>query len=268
MDFPVGSFTSLVGLSGCGKSTVAGILMGRNRGYRGSVTIGGSELSEINEKSLMDTITLVSNNSHLFKGTVRENLSLGNPQATDEQMTQILKLVNLDKEKDLDTDIAENGSNLSGGQRQRLVLARALLHNTPVYIFDEATSNIDMESEELIMRVIHQLAKTRTVILISHRLANVVSSDRIYMLEGGRIIESGTHRELITNGGSYRKLFRRQRALESYGKGQKDAAAGRRRKPAAKPGARTQRAAQNKPTEQTPQKTQTEPTEDRKEVET
>ena len=234
MDFPVGSFTSLVGLSGCGKSTVAGILMGRNRGYRGSVTIGGSELSEINEKSLMDTITLVSNNSHLFKGTVRENLSLGNPQATDEQMTEILKLVNLDKEKDLDTEISENGSNLSGGQRQRLALARALLHNTPVYIFDEATSNIDMESEELIMRVIHQLAKSRTVILISHRLANVVSSDRIYMLEEGRVIESGTHRELMTAGGSYRKLYRRQRALESYSRGQKDTAAGRRRKPAVK----------------------------------
>ena len=234
MDFPVGSFTSLVGLSGCGKSTVAGILMGRNRGYRGSVTIGGSELSEINEKSLMDTITLVSNNSHLFKGTVRENISLGNPQATDEQMTEILKLVNLDKEKDLDTEISENGSNLSGGQRQRLALARALLHNTPVYIFDEATSNIDMESEELIMRVIHQLAKSRTVILISHRLANVVSSDRIYMLEEGRVIESGTHRELMTAGGSYRKLYRRQRALESYSRGQKDTAAGRRRKPAVK----------------------------------
>ena len=234
MDFPIGSFTSLVGLSGCGKSTVAGILMGRNRGYRGSVTIGGSELSEINEKSLMDTITLVSNNSHLFKGTVRENLSLGNPHATDEQMTEILKLVNLDKEKDLDTEISENGSNLSGGQRQRLALARALLHNTPVYIFDEATSNIDMESEELIMRVIHQLAKSRTVILISHRLANVVSSDRIYMLEEGRVIESGTHRELMTAGGSYRKLYRRQRALESYSRGQKDTAAGRRRKPAVK----------------------------------
>ena len=265
MDFPVGSFTSLVGLSGCGKSTVAGILMGRNRGYRGSVTIGGSELSEINEKSLMDTITLVSNNSHLFKGTVRENLSLGNPQATDEQMTEILKLVNLDKEKDLDTEISENGSNLSGGQRQRLALARALLHNTPVYIFDEATSNIDMESEELIMRVIHQLAKTRTVILISHRLANVVSSDRIYMLEEGRVIETGTHRELMTAGGSYRKLYRRQRALESYSRGQKNADPGRRRKPAAKPGARTQRTAQNKPavqnkpTEQTSQKTQTQP---------
>ena len=263
MDFPVGSFTSLVGLSGCGKSTVAGILMGRNRGYRGSVTIGGSELSEINEKSLMDTITLVSNNSHLFKGTVRENLLLGNPYATDEQMTEILKLVNLDKEKDLDIEISENGSNLSGGQRQRLALARALLHNTPVYIFDEATSNIDMESEELIMRVIHQLAKTRTVILISHRLANVVSSDRIYMLEEGRVIESGTHRELMTAGGSYRKLYRRQRALESYSRGQKDTAAGRRRKP----GARTQRtvqkkpAVQNKPAEQTPQKTQTQPTE-------
>ena len=234
MDFPMGSFTSLVGLSGCGKSTVAGILMGRNRGYRGSVTIGGSELSEINEKSLMDTITLVSNNSHLFKGTVRENLSLGNPQATDEQMTEILKLVNLDKEKDLDTEISENGSNLSGGQRQRLALARALLHNTPVYIFDEATSNIDMESEELIMRVIHQLAKSRTVILISHRLANVVSSDRIYMLEEGRVIESGTHRELMTAGGSYRKLYRRQRALESYSRGQKNADPGRRRKPAVK----------------------------------
>ena len=234
MDFPMGSFTSLVGLSGCGKSTVAGILMGRNRGYRGSVTIGGSELSEINEKSLMDTITLVSNNSHLFKGTVRENLSLGNPHATDEQMTEILKLVNLDKEKDLDTEISENGSNLSGGQRQRLALARALLHNTPVYIFDEATSNIDMESEELIMRVIHQLAKSRTVILISHRLANVVSSDRIYMLEEGRVIESGTHRELMTAGGSYRKLYRRQRALESYSRGQKNSDAGRRRKPAVK----------------------------------
>ena len=261
MDFPVGSFTSLVGLSGCGKSTVAGILMGRNRGYRGSVTIGGSELSEINEKSLMNTITLVSNNSHLFKGTVRENLSLGNPQATDEQMTEILKLVNLDKEKDLDTEISENGSNLSGGQRQRLALARALLHNTLVYIFDEATSNIDMESEELIMRVIHQLAKSRTVILISHRLANVVSSDRIYMLEEGRVIESGTHRELMTAGGSYRKLYRRQRALESYSRGQKNTAAGRRRKPAA----RTQRTAQNKPavqnkpTEQTSHEPQTKP---------
>lgn len=234
MEFPMGSFTSLVGMSGCGKSTVAGILMGRNRGYRGSVTIGGSELSEINEKSLMDTITLVSNNSHLFKGTVRENLSLGNPHATDEQMTEILKLVNLDKEKDLDTEISENGSNLSGGQRQRLALARALLHNTPVYVFDEATSNIDIESEELIMRVIHQLAKSRTVILISHRLANVVSSDRIYMLEEGRVIESGTHRELMTAGGSYRKLYRRQRALESYSRGQKNSDAGRRRKPAVK----------------------------------
>ena len=265
MEFPMGSFTSLVGMSGCGKSTVAGILMGRNRGYRGSVTIGGSELSEINEKSLMDTITLVSNNSHLFKGTVRENLSLGNPHATDEQMTEILKLVNLDKEKDLDTEISENGSNLSGGQRQRLALARALLHNTPVYIFDEATSNIDMESEELIMRVIHQLAKSRTVILISHRLANVVSSDRIYMLEEGQVIESGTHRELMTVGGSYRKLYRQQRALESYSKGQKNADAGRRRKPGAKPGARTQHTAHNKPAEQQPK---VQPTEDRKEAET
>lgn len=230
MDFPSGSFTSLVGPSGCGKSTIAAILMGRNRGYRGSVKVGGFEISEINEKNLMKNITLVSNNSHLFKGTVAENLAMGNPEADEEMMRRALKMVNLDgflfgeARQGLATEIAENGSNLSGGQRQRLALARALLHDSPVYIFDEATSNIDSESEEMIMKVIHRLAESRTVILISHRLANVVSSDRIYMLSGGRVIQSGTHAELMAAGGAYRTMYEQQQALENYGRGRQNAA--------------------------------------------
>lgn len=155
MDFPAGSFTSLVGTSGCGKSTIAGILMGRNKEYKGSITIQGKELRDISEKSLIDHITLVSHNSYLFKGTVEDNLRMGNPDASEQEMWDALKKVNLfgflQTQQGLNTAVAEKGSNLSGGQCQRLALARALLHDTPVYIFDEATSNIDMESEEMIM---------------------------------------------------------------------------------------------------------------------
>ena len=216
-----GSFTSLVGTSGCGKSTIAGILMGRNKGYRGNITIQGQELSEVSEKSLMDHITLVSHNSYLFKGTVRENLNMGKAGASEEEMCAVLEKVNLlgflQEQQGLDTPILERGSNFSGGQCQRLALARALLHDTPVYIFDEATSNIDMESEEMIMEVIRGLAKTKTILLISHRLANVVESDRIYMLEKGHVVQSGTHKELMESGGAYADLYRYQRDLESYG---------------------------------------------------
>ena len=216
-----GSFTSLVGTSGCGKSTIAGILMGRNKGYRGNITIQGQELSEVSEKSLMDHITLVSHNSYLFKGTVRENLKMGKAGASEEEMCAVLEKVNLlgflQEQQGLDTPILERGSNFSGGQCQRLALARALLHDTPVYIFDEATSNIDMESEEMIMEVIRGLAKTKTILLISHRLANVVESDRIYMLEKGHVVQSGTHKELMESGGAYADLYRYQRDLESYG---------------------------------------------------
>lgn len=222
MEFPAGSFISLVGTSGCGKSTVAGILMGRNPGYEGNVKIDGWEVSEISEESLMNHITLVTHNSYLFKGTVKENLRLGNPAASDEEMEAALEKVNLwgflKVQQGLDTSLLEKGSNFSGGQCQRLALARALLHDTPVYIFDEATSNIDMESEEMIMEVIHQLAKTRTVILISHRLANVVRSDRIYMLKDGEIVQSGSHEELLDKGGVYKDLYEYQRELEEYGK--------------------------------------------------
>lgn len=220
LEFPAGSFTSLVGTSGCGKSTIAGILMGRNQNYQGSIRINGQELSEISEKSLMERITLVSHNSYLFKGTVRENLKMGKPDASDEEMNQVLEKVNLlgflNAQEGLDTQLLEKGSNFSGGQCQRLALARALLHDSPVYIFDEATSNIDMKSEEMIMEVIHRLAKTKTVILISHRLANVKGSDCIYMLKDGMVAQHGTHRELMAQGGPYRELYQYQRELELY----------------------------------------------------
>lgn len=222
MEFPAGSFTSIVGTSGCGKSTTASILMGRNKGYQGNVTIEGKELSEIQENSLMDQITMVSHNSYLFKGTVEDNLRMGKPDATEEEMQDALRKVNLwgflQAQQGLATPVMEKGSNFSGGQCQRLAIARALLHDTPVYIFDEATSNIDAESEEMIMGVIHTLAKTRTIILVSHRLANVVKSDRIYMMKEGCIVETGTHEKLMEQNGDYANLYRSQMELEQYGK--------------------------------------------------
>ena len=217
---PAGSMVSLVGESGCGKSTAAAVLMGRNRGYQGSVRLGGVELSEVSEESLMKSVTRVAHNSYLFKGTVEENLRMGKPDANRQEMIAVLRKVNLwgflEAQEGLDTKIQEKGSNFSGGQCQRLALARALLHDTPVYIFDEATSNIDVESEEMIMEVIRELAKTRTVLLISHRLANVVTSDCIYMMVQGEIQEAGTHQELMQKDGSYQKLFESQQKLENY----------------------------------------------------
>ena len=222
LELPAGSMVSLVGESGCGKSTIAAVLMGRNKGYQGSVRVGGVELSEISEEWLMRSVTRVAHNSYLFKGTVEENLRMGKPDASREELVQALQKVNLwgflQEQEGLDTKLLERGSNFSGGQCQRLALARALLHDTPVYIFDEATSNIDVESEEMIMEVIRELAKSRTVLLISHRLANVISSDRIYMMVKGRIVESGTHEELMKQGGSYRTLYESQQRLENYSK--------------------------------------------------
>ena len=170
----------------------------------------------------MDQITLVSHNSYLFKGTVEENLRMGKPDASEEEMKDALVKVNLwgflQAQQGLDTPILEKGSNFSGGQCQRLAIARALLHDTPVYIFDEAASNIDAESEEMIMDVIRRLSETKTILLISHRLANVVESDRIYMLKDGYVAESGTHEYLMEQNGEYAKLYRSQMELEQYGK--------------------------------------------------
>lgn len=220
--FPMGSFTSIVGESGCGKSTISAILMGRNKGYEGSVTVGGKELSEISESSLMEHFTYISHQSYLFKGTVRDNLLMGCPEATDEELWEVLDRVNLSaflrSEQGLDTFLQEKASNLSGGQCQRLALARALLHDSPVYIFDEATSNIDVESENDIMREIHTLAKSKTVILISHRLANVVGSDNIFVMDRGNVVESGNHDSLLQKAGTYAKLWNAQAELENYGK--------------------------------------------------
>ena len=220
--FPAGSFTSIVGASGCGKSTIASILMGRSRGYTGAVTVGGVPLADISEDSLMRHITYVSHQSYLFKGTVRENLRMARPDAPDDALWAVLRQVKLaaflEQEQGLDTPLTEQGSNLSGGQRQRLALARALLHDTPVYLFDEATSNIDVESENDIMAEIHALAGRKTVILISHRLANVTVSDNIYVLDGGALAGQGTHDALLRAGGAYARLWDAQQALENYAK--------------------------------------------------
>ena len=224
LNLPAGSFVSLVGESGCGKSTIAGILAAKNRGYNGEIIIGGVPLNEVNEINLMQRVVLVRHNSYLFKGTVEENLKMAKPDATKEEMEAVLQKVNLlgflQTQDGLQTQLLEKASNLSGGQCQRLVIARALLRtDSAVYIFDEAASNIDVESEELIMNVIHELAKTKTVLLISHRLANVVKSDKIYFLKDGEIKESGKHDELMSRNGAYRHLYESQMALENYGKG-------------------------------------------------
>lgn len=222
LDIAAGSFVSLVGESGCGKSTIAGLLSGKNKGFRGVVTIGGVPISEVSEEQLMKAVTVVRHNSYLFKGTVKENLRMAKPDASMEEMEHVLAKANLlsflQSQQGLDTKLLEKAGNLSGGQRQRLALARALLHDTPVYIFDEATSNIDAESEEQIMEVIRELAKTKTVVLISHRLSNVVDSDGIYMLVDGEIREAGTHEELLKKGGCYSHLFHSQKQLEEYGR--------------------------------------------------
>lgn len=223
LKIPAGSFVSLVGESGCGKSTIASLLAGKNRGYSGQITLGGVPIADLSEAELMRHVTVVRHNSYLFKGTVRDNLRLARPDVTEKEMKEALEKVNLwgylQGQEGLDTSVSENGENFSGGQCQRLSMARALLHDSEMYIFDEATSNIDAESEEMIMEVVHELVKRKTVLLISHRLFNVVPSDCIYMLQNGVVTESGTHKELMAEKGAYYHLYERQRELERFGKG-------------------------------------------------
>ena len=213
---------SIVGESGCGKSTLASLLCGTTKGYIGSITIGGVEIKDIDENTLMNNITAVNFNSYIFAGTVRENMLIANKSASDEKMIEALKMVNLwsflSEQDGLDTKLNQQGSNFSGGQRQRLAIARALLHNTPIYVFDEVTSNIDAESENDIMTVIHNMAKIKTVILISHRLENVVGSDKILLLDKGKIEESGTHSELMSLNKKYKLMYSTQAELEKYAK--------------------------------------------------
>lgn len=217
-----GQFVALVGASGCGKSTIASLFMGRNTAAQGQITLGGFPLASIPEDVRMQKITYVSHDAYLFKGSVRDNLLMAKEDATEREMWKALEQTKLAdflrQEQGLDTQLLEKASNLSGGQRQRLALARALLHDSPIYIFDEATSNIDVESENDIMEQIIVLAKTKTVLLISHRLANVVGADQTYVLEKGRIVETGQHESLLQEQKTYASLWQAQQELENYGK--------------------------------------------------
>ena len=222
LTIPQGSFVSLVGESGCGKSTIAALLSGSRTGYTGRVTLGGVPVEELQREQRMRTLTLVPHNATIFKGTVESNLRMAKPDATENELWSALEQVNLAgfcrSQNGLKTALHEGGSNLSGGQRQRLAMARALLHDTPIYLFDEATSNVDAESENDIMQAIRSLAGKKTVILISHRLANVVDSDCIYVLDKGRIAGQGTHAELLAQQGAYSRLYQTQKELERFGK--------------------------------------------------
>ena len=224
MRLPQGSFTAIVGPSGCGKSTSAALLMGELDGYDGAICFGEQEGRTLREADRLRFITRVTHQSYLFSATVRENLRLAKKDVDDAAMWAVLEQVRLADflrgEQGLDTMLKEQGSNFSGGQRQRLALARALLHDSPVYIFDEATSNIDVESETLIMEVIETLAKTKTVLLITHRLANVVHADQIYVMEAGAIVERGSFAQLVNGDGGFAQLWNAQQALENYGKEQ------------------------------------------------
>ena len=217
------SLNALVGESGCGKSTIAALLTGKLRSYTGDVLFGNTSLSDISDQNLLQNVTYIGHQAHLFMGSVRSNLAMGNPEATEEQLWHALEQVNLAKFVKslggLDAPVTEKGSNLSGGQRQRLALARALLHNSQMYIFDEATSNIDVESEDVIMQQVHQLAQTKMVLVISHRLVNVKNADQIVVMQHGRVVGSGTHQELLATNDEYKRMTQAQTELENYVKG-------------------------------------------------
>lgn len=221
VQIPSGAFAAVVGKSGCGKSTMASLLSGLVKGYTGSITVGGVPVCEISEENLMQSITVVTHNSYIFSGTVRENLQMAAPDASEERMVSALKQVRLwpflEEQQGLETVLSEQGANFSGGQRQRLALARAILHDTPIYIFDEATSNIDAESENDIMQVIRSMRGKKTVLLISHRLENVVCADEIYVLSSGKIVQRGTHSVLMQEQGPYAEMYNTQFSLEKFG---------------------------------------------------
>ena len=225
---PRGSFIGVTGESGSGKSTLAGILSGANARYAGNVSIGGVDLRDISAESLRKTVTTVPFSSYVFKGTVRANLLLAKPDASDDELWDALakcRLAGFVRESGgLDMEIAAEGANLSGGQRQRLAFARALLHDSPIYIFDEATSNIDAESEAAIISAARELAGSHTVIMISHRLSAIEHADEIYVLEQGKLVEHGTHSQLLARGCAYARLWESQSQLEAFAQGDGEAA--------------------------------------------
>lgn len=215
------NFVAIVGKSGCGKSTIAKILCAKLKKYSGELKIGAVDFRNVKKSSLMENLTSVTHNTYIFKGTIRDNLNMAG-HVSDGDMLKAIDIVNLtsliDERDGLDTEILEGGSNLSGGEKQRLALARAILKNSPIYIFDEATSNVDAESEDIIMNAIKELAKSKKVIMISHKLSNIVDADRIYFMEDGKILNSGTHDELIANCVQYKEMYNHQQSFENYGR--------------------------------------------------
>ncbi len=213
-------FIGIVGESGSGKSTIAKLIMGYHHYQQGNLWIQGKQRYDIDDQNFMEHVMYVTHDPMIFKGTLRDCLDIFH-QYRDEELWQVLKKVHLDlffQEQDgLKTFLLEGGSNLSGGQKQRLNLARALLKNSDLYIFDEATSNIDVESEEQILKVIQELSKTKTVIFITHHLKTVKDCDCIYVMDKGCLSESGTHVELFNTGGIYHKMYQKQQELEVYG---------------------------------------------------
>ena len=206
-----------VGESGSGKSTIVSLLMGQYSDYSGELKLSNYEIKDIN---IYPYVTLVSMESYLFSGSLRDNLAMAK-EVSKQEMNRVLEKVGIldfvNEQGGLDMCILEGGKNLSGGQRQRLVLARALLKDSPIYIMDEATSNIDVESENKIMEVLYELSKEKLVLCISHRLANLIHADQIYCLKDGNIVERGTHEELLQQNGVYCDLFNTQKELERYG---------------------------------------------------
>ena len=206
-----------VGESGSGKSTIASLLMGQYPNYSGELKLSNYEIKDIN---IYPYVTLVSLESYLFSGSLRDNLAMAK-EVSKQEMNRVLEKVGIldfvNEQGGLDMCILEGGKNLSGGQRQRLVLARALLKDSPIYIMDEATSNIDVESENKIMEVLYELSKEKLVLCISHRLANLIHADQIYCLKDGNIVERGTHEVLLQKNGVYCDLFNTQKELERYG---------------------------------------------------
>ena len=204
-----------MGESGCGKSTLAKILMQRNQYFLGNILVNNQELNKINETDYLKQVSYISNKEYLFKGTIKENLLMGKLDATDEQLWNALKVCKCEDFltfNDLNKPLLEKGSNLSGGQCQRIALARALLHDAKVMIFDEATSNIDVESESKIIEVIKQLSKDKIIIMITHSLENVKDANMIYTMKDGRIIEQGTHQQLCKLNKQYKKMYDVQKA--------------------------------------------------------
>lgn len=225
-------FYGIAGESGSGKSTAAALLMGLQKNYSGEILLSGIEAKKLPDEFRARYMNLVSTESFLFGASVRENLLIAKPSASDEELMSVLKEVLLDEfilnrnssgdgNSGLDFYIESGGKNLSGGQVQRFALARALLHDTDIYIFDEAVSNIDVESEELILSTLYELSKTKIIIFISHRLANIENADHIYVFEKGEIKEEGTHSSLIEKNGIYARMYLQQKDLEKIRMGVK-----------------------------------------------